>query len=200
MTKYAKKSPKEMISWRSSHTGRANKIIESQSLLHGQDIVKATLLDHILELGLNQFEANEKTVAEVKASQGKPKAKRFNFKQALIDAGASEDHSALYMDVRKQKKAVNTEQAFNMFIGSLGNYTVKQAVEICATEQWRGFKPQWVERLEPEKKKRYSFFELAQGEHRASITVQQPAIASSIDKFAEAERQHRESQKLLNRD
>jgi len=183
MNKYAKKSPKEMISWRSSHTERLNKIIESQCLLHGKDIVKATLLDHILELGMSQFEANEKAVAKVK-QEAKPKARRFNFKQELINLGANADDAQLYMDVRKQKKAVNSEQAFKMFVDGLGHFTVAQAVSICAGEQWKGFKVSWANNLNPEQKKRYSFMEMARGDHLESIP-QPKQLTNDIDYAAQ---------------
>jgi len=182
MSKYAKKAPKEMISWRSSHAERVNKIIESQSLLV-PGLVKAALLDHVLELGMNAFEGNEKVVAKVK-QESRPKAKRFNFKQELINLGANPDDAQLYMDVRKQKKAVNSEQAFKMFVDGLGHFTVAQAVSICAGEQWKGFKVQWANNLNPEQKKRYSFMEMSRGDHLESIP-QAKQLNNDIDYAAQ---------------
>ena len=151
--------------------------------MHGKDIVKATLLDHILELGMSQFEANEKAVAKVK-QEAKPKARRFNFKQELINLGANADDAQLYMDVRKQKKAVNSEQAFKMFVDGLGHFTVAQAVSICAGEQWKGFKVSWANNLNPEQKKRYSFMEMARGDHLESIP-QPKQLTNDIDYAAQ---------------
>lgn len=118
------------------------------------------------------------------------KPKRFNFKQSLIDAGACPDDAQLFMDVRTKKKAVNTEQAYNRFIGTLGGYTVAQAVEIAAGEQWKGFKVDWVNNMRPEQKKRYSFMELARGDHLRSINGGNNLIDKNsivMDEFAALE-------------
>jgi len=114
----------------------------------------------------------------------KPKSKRFNFKQALIDAGACPDEAQLFMDARAKKKAVNSEQAYKMFISSLGNYSVYQAVKICAGEQWKGFKVSWAENLNPEQKKRYSFMELAQGSHVDQVAANNPQLIQSQPNYA----------------
>ena len=123
------------------------------------------------------------------------KSKKFNFKQALIDSGACPNESQLFMDARAKKKAVNSEQAYKMFTGGLGRYTVAQAVTLCADNQWKGFKVEWAENLQPEQKKRYSFMELAAGDHVQPIIdkYQQPQIAApanAIDEFALAYQQH----------
>ena len=116
------------------------------------------------------------------------KSKRFNFKQALIDGGACPDSAQLFMDARAKKKAVNSEQAYKMFLASLGDYSIPQAVEICAGEQWKGFKVSWAENLNPEIKKRYSFMELAQGVHTESMPVNRIAAPPSyVAEFAKLE-------------
>jgi len=121
-----------------------------------------------------------KTVASVKpAKWGKAK-----FAAALIELGANPDDVGLFMDVRAAKKAVNTEAALKQYVGSLGDYTVQQAVAICAGEQWKGFKPKWAENLAPEQKQRYSFMELAQGKHLETIP-NAPAQSQAIDYAAQ---------------
>lgn len=124
-------------------------------------------------------EGNAKRVGKpVAVVSAKPK--RFNFKQALIDAGACPDESQLFMDARAKKKAVNSEQAYKMFLSSLGNYSVAQAVKICAGEQWKGFKVDWAERLQPEQKKRYGFMELARGDHLPALQAKQANSSMAI--------------------
>jgi len=122
--------------------------------------------------------------ASVPAIVDKPKAKRFNFKQSLIDAGACPEDAELYVDVRKKKKAVNSELAYKQFIGSLGCYTVQQAVKICAGEQWKGFKVEWAENLKPDIKKRYSIFELASGAHVEQVAANNPQLVQSVPNYA----------------
>ncbi len=181
---YDSKKAKQMVNgWRSSHADRLAEIMAQEEQQHGSAFTKAVLMDHIIELGMNAFEGNEKVVAKVK-QEAKPKAKRFNFKQELINLGANPDDAQLYMDVRKQKKAVNSEQAFKMFVDGLGHFTVAQAVSICAGEQWKGFKVQWANNLNPEQKKRYSFMEMSRGDHLESIP-QAKQLNNDIDYAAQ---------------
>ena len=111
------------------------------------------------------------------------KPKRFNFKQALIDDGACPDESQLFMDARSKKKAVNSEQAYKMFLSSLGGYSVANAVSICAGEQWKGFKVSWAENLNPAQKKRYSFSELASGDHCKGLAAKKTETQLLAEKF-----------------
>lgn len=163
----------------------------------GDSFVKTEFMDFLINLAIDTYEAGENK-SESKPEEVEPKkapVKRFNFKQALIDEGVNPDHATLWMDVRKAKKAVNSIEAFIQFKGNLGTYALPQAVEVCANEQWKGFKVSWMENLEPEKKKRYSFMDLAAGQHLESMPNQTALSAPSyIDEFAALEHQHSEGE------
>lgn len=68
------------------------------------------------------------------------------FKQKLLDMGCNNQHVCDWMKVRKTKKASNTLTAFNKLINECNrhNYSVKDAVKICAEKSWSGFNHQWV--------------------------------------------------------
>jgi hypothetical protein len=71
---------------------------------------------------------------------------KFIFLSALIDYGFDEKLSKEWMQVRKQKQAVNTETAFNKFIkqveihGGDKNYILRSCVE----NSWKGFEASWL--------------------------------------------------------
>ncbi len=76
-----KKQTKQMIGgWRSSHADRLNAVIDKEAKEHGSAFTKGVLMDHLITLGLDAFEGNEKVVAKVKQEakpKAKPKAKKF---------------------------------------------------------------------------------------------------------------------------
>jgi hypothetical protein len=170
-----KENKVDVARWRADpKIGGRRKMLEmqlrEQAEERGKKFIYAKMMDYLIDLGMNAHDAKEKPVqSNLPAEKAKPKAKRFNFKQELINLGANADDAQLFMDVRKQKKAVNSEQAFKMFVDGLGHFTVAQAVSICAGEQWKGFKVSWANNLNPEQKKRYSFMEMARGEHLIDI-------------------------------
>ena len=71
---------------------------------------------------------------------------KYSFLSALIENGFDEKLSREWMQVRKQKKAVNTETAFNKFItqvelhGGDKNFILKNCVE----RSWAGFEASWL--------------------------------------------------------
>lgn len=75
---------------------------------------------------------------------GKPK--KFNFKKELINLGVSEPVATDWMEVRRKKKASNTETAFKIIVAEI-NKTGRSPNE-CITEavarSWQGFKAEWI--------------------------------------------------------
>lgn len=73
----------------------------------------------------------------------------FNFKTALIDYGFDENLVDEWLQVRKTKKAVNTETAFNSFIREIESRPcdINSMLRIAVERSWLGFKHQWVDNL-----------------------------------------------------
>lgn len=74
---------------------------------------------------------------------------RFDFAKALLDAGVSEQHVAEWMDIRKAKKAVNTDTAFNLLVheAEACGISIDRAVTICIEESWKGFRKLYYDSL-----------------------------------------------------
>ena len=77
----------------------------------------------------------------------KPSAK-YSFLASLIENGFDEKLSREWMEVRKQKKAVNTQTAFDDFMtqvkkhGGDRNHILRKCVE----RSWKGFNHTWLEK------------------------------------------------------
>jgi hypothetical protein len=96
------------------------------------------------------FEQNGRLKTEKKPkSKDKPekvKSKRFDFKGALIEAGATPETVHAWMAVRTKKRAVNTEIAFNGFMREVkkSGLTIEQSVLTCVEKSWSGFDASWI--------------------------------------------------------
>ncbi|WP_151791994.1 helix-turn-helix domain-containing protein [Acinetobacter soli] len=71
---------------------------------------------------------------------------KFNFADALVSQGADQKLISEYMEVRKAKKAVNSETAFKSLISEQqkSGLTLNQVLEHCVVNSWKGFKAEWV--------------------------------------------------------
>lgn len=80
---------------------------------------------------------------------------RFDFRQAIIGLGISESTADQWISVRKAKRAVNTEIAFNEISRELAK--VQESPEALAqyavSHSWAGFKAEWYENAQTDKKK-----------------------------------------------
>lgn len=71
---------------------------------------------------------------------------KFNFADALVSQGADQKLISEYMEVRKAKKAVNSETAFKSLISEQqkSGLTLNQVLEHCVVNSWKGFMAKWV--------------------------------------------------------
>lgn len=72
----------------------------------------------------------------------------FDFKQALLNSGANEQHVIDFMAARKKKRLANTLSAFDLFQKEATklNKTIPEAVEFCAGRSWGGLRSEYVEK------------------------------------------------------
>ena len=73
-------------------------------------------------------------------------APKFNFKNQLISLGVKESTARDWLEVRKKKKAANTETALNGLIKQISEsgLTPQKAIEMATEQSWAGFKAKWV--------------------------------------------------------
>lgn len=71
---------------------------------------------------------------------------KFNFASALVSQGADQKLISEYMEVRKAKKAVNSETAFKSLISEQqkSGLTLNQVLEHCVVNSWKGFMAEWI--------------------------------------------------------
>ena len=73
--------------------------------------------------------------------------KKYNFSQALLSYGFNSDLVTAWLQVRRKKKAVDSEIAFRNFVsevektGKDKNYILEQ----CVYRSWSGFKAGWID-------------------------------------------------------
>ena len=73
---------------------------------------------------------------------------KFSFISALIENGFDEKLSRDWMEVRKQRKAVNTETAFNDFLTQVQKHggNKNEILRTCVERSWKGFNHSWIEK------------------------------------------------------
>lgn len=74
------------------------------------------------------------------------KDKGFDFKQSLIELGVSPDVATDWMQVRKAKKASNTETAFRRIKNEIekSGLPANECITIAVSRSWQGFQADWV--------------------------------------------------------
>jgi Uncharacterized protein conserved in bacteria len=115
--------------------------------------INANALQEESECNTNQqpLTNNDKPITSINNIGDSDKPKRFDFKKSLIEKGATEDLAIAFMAVRKNKKATNTEKAFDLFMNNVNksNMNLNQVLEICVQRDWKGFDPTWIQNKQP---------------------------------------------------
>jgi hypothetical protein len=76
--------------------------------------------------------------------------KKFNFRSKLLEYGFKENLIDEWLLVRKNKKATNTETAFNIFINEIEKINladINEILQLCVEKSWMGFKAEWYKNL-----------------------------------------------------
>ena len=76
-------------------------------------------------------------------------APKFNFKDELKKLGVTDQHADDWLQVRKEKKAANTQTAFDAFLVEIkrSGKSVDDAVKIAAENGWKGFRAEWLQNI-----------------------------------------------------
>ena len=78
----------------------------------------------------------------------KEKNYTYSFLASLLENGFDEKLSRDWMEVRKQRKAVNTETAFNDFMTQVNKHggNKNEILKTCVERSWKGFNHNWLEK------------------------------------------------------
>lgn len=70
----------------------------------------------------------------------------FNFRKSLIDNGGNESLVIEFLKVRKAKKAVNSQIAFNAFMNKVNksNRDINNILQICCEKSWKSYDDEWA--------------------------------------------------------
>lgn len=72
---------------------------------------------------------------------------KFNFRKALLDAGVEPEVADAWLQVRKAKKAVNTEIAWKAIEKEIGKTasSANDCIRLSVENSWSGFKAEWCQ-------------------------------------------------------
>ena len=84
----------------------------------------------------------------------KIKKDKFSFKSSMIELGFEEKLITEWLDVRRKKKATNSETALNGFLKEVEKTGKEknQMLRECVENSWAGFKSEWINNNNNEKR------------------------------------------------
>lgn len=127
--------------------------------------VKTLVLDKALKgfeslsNGFKDFEKYEDEIEDEIESENEDENKqKFNFKKSLLDLGIELNIVDTWLKIRKTKKAVNSELAFNKIKKeiNLSGISANECIKIACEKSWKGFEAQWLKNISQPTKKDYS--------------------------------------------
>ena len=115
-----------------------------QSLLSDRADLSQTIEQTCLE---RQYTYNNIPIEEDKSSLNiNKRSSRYDFKKALQEIGVSEQTAKDWMEVRKERKAANTETAFQGVEREIlkSGRSAEECIRLAVENSWRGFKAEWL--------------------------------------------------------
>ena len=95
--------------------------------------------------GIDNNKDNNTSKEDIIINPHKPQ--KFDFRAALLALGVEPELAEAWMQVRKAKKAVNTEVAFNGILREINKsgHTASDCIRLAVERSWCGFKAEWME-------------------------------------------------------
>ena len=106
-----------------------------------------------LEAPLNDSSEEEKKEKEKISAQKEKEAQKketsFDFRAAMLAEGFAPDLVDEWLKIRKAKKAINSEHAFELFLEQvqLTQQEKNTILKLIVQKQWKGFEASWLETL-----------------------------------------------------
>jgi hypothetical protein len=88
----------------------------------------------------------------------------FDFKKELLNLGINKQVVSDWLDVRKAKKARNTETAFKGLLKQieLSGLTANECITIAVEKSWQGFDAKWLQNIELKNKENAGVYKVTQ--------------------------------------
>lgn len=82
----------------------------------------------------------------IKPQAAKAQAPKFDFLKSLLELGVEEKNALAWIQVRKAKKAPNSDVALQALVreADKAGLPVNDAVLLCAERNWQSFKAEWI--------------------------------------------------------
>ena len=93
----------------------------------------------------------EPSLKRQKSETQKSRSPKFDFRNALLEAGVEIKNADAWLAVRQKKKSANTDVAFDVLVSEAkrAGLTVNEAVNFSAGMSWSGFRASWYENHKP---------------------------------------------------
>ena len=94
-----------------------------------------------------EYNKNNNSSKEEYISINPQTPKKFNFRDALLGIGVSSEAADAWLQVRKAKRAVNTEIAFRAIASEIAKSgkSADECARLAVTKSWAGFSAEWLE-------------------------------------------------------
>lgn len=124
--------------------GNGNQI--SNGYQNGNETVPNSVTQTVTNSGRGiDTEVNNSSNNSSEKTRAKKASEKFDLLTELMSRGADASGARDFLLVRKEKKATNTQAAFNRFLKQCekAGCSVAEAVEICAERGWASFQSDW---------------------------------------------------------
>jgi hypothetical protein len=109
-------------------------------------LLSLNLLDENLKPLKRPFEGSKVMVMDKVKEKVLVIPEKFDFKNALLSYGFDKTLVSEWLEVRRKKKAVNTETAYKGFITEVEktNLDKNEVLQMCVEKSWQGFTASWI--------------------------------------------------------
>jgi hypothetical protein len=117
-------------------------------------LLSLNLLDENLKPLKRPFEGSKVMVMDKVKEKVLVIPDKFDFKNALLSYGFDKNLISEWLEVRRKKKAVNTETAYKGFITEVEktNLDKNKVLQMCVEKSWQGFTASWIKEDKPNNK------------------------------------------------
>jgi hypothetical protein len=117
-------------------------------------LLSLNLLDENLKPLKRPFEGSKVMVMDKVKEKVLVIPDKFDFKNALLSYGFDKTLISEWLEVRRKKKAVNTETAYKGFITEVEktNLDKNKVLQMCVEKSWQGFTASWIKEDKPNNK------------------------------------------------
>jgi hypothetical protein len=117
-------------------------------------LLSLNLLDENLKPLKRPFEGSKVMVMDKVKEKVLVIPDKFDFKNALLSYGFDKTLVSEWLEVRRKKKAVNTETAYKGFITEVEktNLDKNKVLQMCVEKSWQGFTASWIKEDKPNNK------------------------------------------------